>query len=181
MKRILAELAKSRHLLIAIGIAVAAILYLSDRPFGLTDMMRIDEITTLADSERLEPVRRYTLIGAGIIPYMPSETAPSYVQRPQIKVGWVYREFSALRMPFFARAEFGPVTFVDLPHGRQFAMLGPAQIELLDELAGRPVAADYGFAWYERLWGWLIVIALIVWTLLRRREARIREDEYWAS
>jgi len=181
MAAILAELMKSRILLVAIGLAAAAILLLSERPVGLTDAMRFDEIMTLPDTDRLEPVRRYTMIGSGIIPYMPGEAAPAYRGRPPIKVGWAYREISGLRMPFFARAQFGPVTFVDLPGGRQFAELAPEQVAQLEELAGRPVASGYTFPWYAHFWGWLIVLALIGWTLLRRREARIREDAHWAS
>jgi hypothetical protein len=178
---ILGELTKSRTLLVAIGLAAAAILLLSSRPIGLTDAMRFDEIMTLPDTDRLEPVRRYAMIGSGIIPYMPGEAAPPYRARPPIKVGWTYREISALRMPFYARPQFGPVTFVDLPEGRQFAELGPEQVALLEELAGQPVASGYGFPWYAHLWGWLVVLVLIGWTLLRRREARIREDAHWAS
>lgn len=181
MNRIVGELVKARTLLAAIGLAAAAILLLGERPVGLTDMMRIDAISTLPDSERLEPVRRYTMIGSGLIPYMPGEAAPAYAARPEIRLGWVYREISALRMPFFARPQFGPVTFVELPQGRQFAMLAPEQVSLLEELAGRPLASDYRFAWYGYLWGWLMVLALIGWTLLRRREARIREDAHWAA
>lgn len=144
-------------------------------------MMRIEEIATLPDSERLESVRRYTMIGSGIIPYAPGEARPAHADRPPIRVGWVYREVSALGMPFFGRAQFGPVTFVALSQGRQFAMMSPAQVALLDELAGRRVTADYRFTSYTHYWGWLIVLALIGWTLLRRREARIREDAHWAS
>ena len=171
----------SDGLLLAIGLAVAAVLLFSDRPVGLTDAMRIETIVVLPDSDRMEPVRRHTMIGSGIIPYRPGEEAPAVLERPPIRVGFVYREVSALAMPFFAKPEFGPVTFLDLPEGRQYALLEPDQARLLDELAGGPVATGYRFAWYERLWGWLVVVALIVWTLLRRREARIREDEHWAS
>ncbi len=181
MKAILAELTRSRTMLAAIAIAFGAILFLSDRPVGLTDMIRIDEIATLPVSARLEPVRRYTMIGSGLIPYMPGERRAATAGPPPLKIGWVYREISGLRMPFFASSQFGPVTFVELPEGRQYAELGPDQVALLDALAGRPVASGYRFAWHRRIWGWLVVLALIGWTLLRRREARIREDAHWAS
>jgi hypothetical protein len=156
-----------------------AIRFLSDRPVGLTDMVRIEELAVLPD-ERLAQVRTYTEIGSGLIPHFPGESvAPR--SDPRVKLGWVYREFSALRMPFFARAEVGPVTFIELPAGRQFAILSPEQAAQIDEMVGRPVARGQSFAWYNHLWGWMIVPALIGWTLLRRREARIREDEHWAS
>lgn len=181
MRRVFGEPAWSRTLLAAIALAVAAALLLSDRPVGLTDMMRIEEIAILPDSGRLEPVRRYTMIGSGLIPYMPGEPAPPATARPPIKLGWVYREISGLRMPFFAASQFGPVTFVELAQGRQYALMGPEQLAELDARAGRAMTAGYSFQWYKRLWGWLIVFALIGWTLLRRREERIREDLHWAS
>jgi hypothetical protein len=170
----------SRALLTLIAAAMLAILFLSDRPVGLTDMVRIDELAVLP-GERLGQVRAYTEVGSGLIPYFPGEAVAPRADPPQLKLGWVYREFSALRMPFFARSEVGPVTFIELPAGRQFAILGPEQAAQIDEMVGRPVAQGQGFAWYEHLWGWLIVLGLLAWTLLRRREARIREDEHWAS
>ena len=171
----------ARLLLALIAAAMAAVLFLSDRPFGLTDMVRIEELAVLPDGERLDPVRSYTEIGSGLIPYFPGEAVARPEGRPRLKLGWVYREFSAFRMPLFARSEFGPVTFLELPSGRQFAMLSPEQTALIDELAGRRLAQSRSFAWYRHLWGWLIVLALIGWTLLRWWEARLRDDEHWAA
>lgn len=170
-----------RLLLGLLAAAMAAVLLLSDRPIGLTDMVRIEAQAVLPDTARLAAVRRYTEIGSGLIPYYPGEAVPARQEPPPLRLGWVYREISALGMPFFARSEFGPVTYFELPAGRQFAELGTDQIRMIDEMAGGRAAQDARFAWYRHLWGWLLVLLLVAWTLVRRREARIRDDEHWAA
>jgi hypothetical protein len=175
------ERVKSHYILGALAVALAAILILSDRPWGMTSVYRIEEIATLPEDARLAPVRRYTEIGSGIFPYVGREGPPAPGTRQPLKLGFAYRELSAFRMPFWASSDFGMVTYYEAPWGRQFAVITPGQKPLLDQLAGAPMTQDRSFRWYLHLWGWLFVLGLAVWTLVKRREVRAAEDAYWAS
>jgi hypothetical protein len=172
---------RSQIILGLLAAALGAVLFLSDRPWGMTGSYRIAKIATLPDDPRLAPVRRYTQIGSGALPYIGREAPPPQGSRPPLRLGWAYREFSAFRMPFWASSEWGMVTYYDAPWGRQFAVIMPGQKPLLDQLAGAPVTQNYRFPWYRYLWGWLFVVGLGIWTVVKRREVRKAEEEHWAS
>jgi hypothetical protein len=171
---------KSRIILIAIVFILAVIVILSDRPWGLASTPRIAQIAEVPDTERLAPVHRYARTGtAGILPYTDRERRPEPAAARPLKLGWSYREQSIFTMPLWATSEMGLVLYVETPEGREFAILAPGQIPLLDEAMGSTVASDYRFRWYLHIWGWWILIALIVWTVARRREDLARERAHW--
>ena len=163
-------------LVVAVGIA----LYLSDRPWNLPSAPRIAEVAVLPDTPAFADVRRYTEIGSGVLPYGEGGAPPAQA-RPPLRLGWTYREMSALRMPFWASDEFGFVTYLEQPWGREFGILSPAQIGMLEQRLGRRFSEEYSFPWYLHLWGWLPLIGLIAWSLLWRREANLAEEARWAA
>ena len=171
----------SRIFLAALVLAVASVLFLSDRPWHLTSTPRVDEVAVLPDSAEFADVRRYTEIGSAQLPYMSRQARPAAPGRPVLKLGWSYRELSLLRMPFWASDEAGYVTYLEFPEHIRIALLSPSQISMLERQTGRRFTGDYSFPWHQHLWGWLLFVGLVVWTLLWRREANLAEEARWAA
>ena len=165
-----------RIFLAALVLCAALAFYVSKRDWSATSMPRIEQVDVIPDGPRTADVREYTEIGSGILPYMSRETRPAPGVRPPLKLGWSYREFGLLGMPFWASKELGFVTYVETPEGLQFAVLMPEQVKLLEELTGKTYS-DYSFPLYRHAWGWLFVLAFLVWLWLNRRaEAKWREE-----
>ena len=171
----------SRIFLGLLAVALAIALFLSGRPWNMTSAPRIAEVAVLPDTPGLADVRRYTEIGSGMIPYEGGWTTRAAPIRPSLKLGWTYREISALRMPFWVRDEFGFVTYLEQPSGIEFGILSAAQIGMLEQRLGRRFSQDYSFPWYLHLWGWLPLIGLMAWTVLWHREANLAEEARWAT
>jgi hypothetical protein len=172
---------KSRHVLAALALCVAAILLLSDRPWHLYGLPGVDEVATLPDTPDFADVRRYTEVGSGLLPHWPGADIPDATARPVMKLGWFHTEYGLARMPFWASSDPGWVAYFDLPRGRQVAILGPTQVDMIEQRLGTRFTDEYAFPWYRKMWGWLVVAGLLGWTLLKRRETRIAEDERWAA
>ena len=170
----------SRIFLSLLAVAMAAVLLLSERPWGLTSSPRVEEVAILPDDPRLEPVRRYTQWGSGMLPYVSERARKAAANEiPPLKLGWTYREWNMLGMPFYASAEpyggNGFVTYLELTGGIKVAVINDDQMALLEELAGRSLSEGYSFAWYRHVWGWLFVIGLLVWHWLSSREIKRAE------
>lgn len=170
----------ARIFLAVLVVAVAAVLFLSDRPWHLSSTPRVDEVALVPDTSGLADVRRYTEVGLAQLPYMARQARPG-TARPPLKLGWSYRELSLLRMPFWASNEVGYVTYLEFPDHIRIAMLSPAQISRLEQQTGHRFTQDYSFPWHRHLWGWLLFVGLIIWTLLWRREANLAEEARWAA
>jgi hypothetical protein len=171
----------SRIVLAALALAVAAIFYFSDLPFGLTSNPRVAEVALIPEGPQFADVRRYANYGAAELPYISDAERPAAADTRPPKIGWTYREASALRMPFWASGEFGYVAYVERPQGILITPIGDAQMALLEQRAGRAYSREYSFPWYRHVWGWLILVGLIAWTLIWRREANLAEEARWAE
>ena len=171
----------SRIALAALALAWTAIFYFSDRPFGLTSTPRVAEVALIPEGPQFADVRRYADYGAAKLPYASDAERPARGASSPARIGWTYRETSALRMPFWASGEFGYVAYVERQSGILITPIGEAQMALFEQRAGRAYSQEYSFPWYFHAWGWLIVAGLIVWTLLWRREANLAEEARWAE
>ena len=115
------------------------------------------------------------------LPYVGRQAPTVSRSDPPLKLGWTYRELSALRLPFWASDEFGFVTYFEQPWGLQFGVLTSSQVRMIEQRLGRRLTDDYRFPWYLHLWGWLPFLGLILWTWLWHREANRAEEERWAE
>lgn len=161
--------------------ALAAALLFSGRPVLPANTPRVDEVEILPDGPRMEEVRRYTEYGSGLLPYNRAEQEARSLRspeaRPELKLGWSFREISFIGLPLWAYREYGLVTYLEEPAGYQIAILMPKQVELLEELTGHDYAGR-SFAFWKYMWGWLIVLAFAAaFFLFLREEARKREEE----
>lgn len=165
---------------IVLGLLAAAFainFFLSDREWALTSLAAVEPVETLPDRPELYSVRSYTEI---LLPYTARRRAARaddpVEQRPQLRVGYAYRELSILRLPLWASEEAGLVTYFETPLGWQIALMGPEQLRMLEGITGRSYS-EYSFPFWKHMWGWLFVLGLIVWYLLHRRaDAKWREE-----
>jgi len=175
------EVTPSRAILAVLVVATILCMALSGRPWRGYSAQRVAEIRTLPDDPALAPLRRYTAIGSGIFFHI-GGPKPWLADRPRtLKLGYAYQEYGILGMPYWVNSGYGLVTYYETVPGVQVAFIAPGQIPLLDEMIGEPVAANYDFRRYLRIWGWFFPVLLIALILAWRREARIREEEHWAS
>src|SRR5687767_15164454 len=170
----------SKIALAVFALFMAAVLYLSERPWSLTSAPRVREIAALPDTPELAAVRRYTETGSGMWPRLAGDPSIADSDR-RIRLGWSYRELDILRMPLLASREEGFITYVDVPGGVQFALLTRDQVALIDRSLGTDHANAYRFPWWEYLWGWSAPALLALWFLLYRREAQRAEDARWEA
>lgn len=165
--------------LMVVGVFANALL--SNRPLQGYTMYQIEEIATLPDSPDLADVRRYTEIGSGELPHLRGARNVDADEQP-LKLGWLYRESGILGLPYWAEnVSAMPILYIDYGDGYRYAGVGPRQVPLLEEKAGRPILRDYEFRWYRHVWGWLFPLALGLLILLWRKEARSREEAEWAA
>jgi hypothetical protein len=167
---------KSRFILVAIAVAWLAIALLSERPWGLTSTPRIREIQTIPDNSRTTNLRRWTTV---LVPYMDRERRPELGPVAQVRLGWSYREYSIFTMPVWAESEGNLVFYTETPEGREFSSIDSRRLDLFERMTGVQLPRDYAFPWYLYMWGWWVLIALIVWTLVKRKEDLAREEEHW--
>ena len=166
--------------LLAVGVIANALL--TNRPLQGYSMYQIDEIGTLPDTPALADVRRYTEIGAGEIPHLRGASDDVDPSRQPLKLGWIYRESGILGLPYWAEnVSTLPSLYIDHGDGYRYAGVGPRQVPLLEEKAGRPVLRDYEFHWYRHVWGWLFPLSLALLIMLWRKEALAREEAAWTA
>ena len=166
--------------LMVVGVLANALL--SNRPLQGYTMYQIEEIATLPDSPELADVRRYTEIGSGEIPHLRGVRDDVDAADQPLKLGWIYRESGILGLPYWAaNVSTMPALYIDYGDRYRYAGVGPNQVALLEEKAGRPILRDYRFSWQRHVWGWLFPLALALLIWLWRKEARQREAEAWAA
>jgi hypothetical protein len=157
------KLLETESLLKILLLCLFVAMVFSGRPLLPTSTPRIRQIAVLPATEKLEPLRRYTEMGSGLLPYNAREqldrTPPSWDAPRPLKVGYSYREVSFLRLPFAAYTEYGIVTFVDTVGGYKICLLTPGQVEALNEAAGRDFSG-IGLQPWRHVWGWLFVLGI---------------------
>lgn len=171
----------ARVILALLIIFTLSAMIFSNRPWRGYTSPWIEDIATLPDNDRLAPVRRYTEIGAGVIFHIGGRRPEFEGYRAPLKLGYAYHEYGILGMPYWVGDEYGLVTYIETPEGRQYAGIAPGQIPLLDEMMGEPIASTYRFRWWLQIWGWIFPILLVALVFAWLREGRIREEEHWAS
>ena len=166
---------KAEHLLGLMVLIFAGIVLLSGRPFLPANTPRISEIHSLPEEPKFADVRDFTHYGSGILPYNARERAErsrrNWNERQPIKVGYAFREVSMMRLPLAAYRDLGLVTYVETGAGYKIAILGPEQVELLEELTGRDYDG-YFFPFWRYSWGWLVVFGFLSVLGLQYREHR---------
>lgn len=93
------------------------------------------------------------------------------------KLGYSIKEFVALSMPFFATKDFGTTLYVDDGSTMFFAPLDEEGLKKLRDEVKAPVGEGYTFRWWNHMWGWIPLLALIGIVVLEVRRAGIKRRQ----
>ncbi len=100
---------------------------------------------------------------------------PTLVTSEPVRLGYAIKEYVALAMPFFAHEDLGYSLYVD--NGGQymyFAPLGDEGLKLLRAELKTPIGEGYTFRWWNHMWGWIPLLALVGIIVLELRRARYK-------
>lgn len=171
---------------IVLGVFLAAQL-LSDRPQMPLKRPWIDHVADLPADADKERFRLFTYAATAVLPTgrrltvtslkraMDEAREPTLTGEEPVKLGYSITEYVALAMPFFAHEDLGYSLYVD--NGGQymyFAPLGDDGVKLLRQELKAPIGERYTFRWWNHVWGWIPLLALIGIVVLELRRARIK-------
>ena len=96
----------------------------------------------------------------------------------RVRLGYGFRTFSVLGLPFSAHARRGFVMYAESRKLLQVIPLDDEKLANLNAIAGRDLTAGYKLPWWSYVWGWLFVAALAIWLVFQfAHEARMRKLE----
>jgi len=163
----------SRIVLIVVALGLVANFALTERSWKLASTPRVMALGVLGDSPALGQFHAATLASEAELPYPPGATPPAGPQ--PLRVGLAYREVSLFALPLWAYPEPGLVTYVERPADIQAHVLDPDQVAALDGATGAAYSQTR-FPWYLHIWGWLLLVGIIVWTKARTIDIRNMEE-----
>jgi hypothetical protein len=169
---------KSMIRLIALGLIVAAYAatcFVSPYGFWMKDSPRVAVVAELPDSAippDIDQQLRFQAI------QVPADRPDLPFSASRVQLGWSYRIFEALKLPFHTYTDYGYVLYAESRNVLQIIPLDDAALARLNAAAGRDLTAGYAFPGWHYLWGWLFVAALAVWLAFQfRHEAVMRKRE----
>ena len=165
----------SRIILAAMVLFLAVNFALTDRSWSLVSAPRISPLGVLEENPALAELRRETEASRQSVSYPEGATPPEIEGRQPLKAGIAYRELSLFGMPFFAQAEPGLITYIERPGDMQALPLSPDQAAALDAATGYGYS-EVRFAWWTHMWGWLLVLLIVLWVKARSIEVRRAEE-----
>lgn len=161
----------NRIILALLAAGVAAVMVFSPRSWSMLDAPQVVLIAPLPYSPAVEQVLSETETGL-TIPYghRPGQSgaAPPELIAAHRYLGFVYRDVSLLKMPFWSYADPGFVSVQPGAEGYAAELLTRDQVKRIDAATGGH-AADYRYPFWGNLWGWLFVAGFLVWLVLQRR------------
>jgi hypothetical protein len=161
----------NRILLALLAAGVAAVMVFSPRSWSMLDAPQVVLIAPLPYNPAVEQVLNESEKGLEI-PYghRPGESgaAPPELIAAHRYLGFVYRDVSLLKMPFWSYADPGFVAVQPGPEAYAAELLTRDQVKRIDAANGGH-AGDYRYPFWGNLWGWLFVVGFIVWLVLQRR------------
>lgn len=171
-----------RHgLLVLAALGLLAGMVLGGREWHGTSMPRIAKVADLppgTDTAKLENFLRFgAFLPKGRMPddvrYMPQVVDPG----PPM-LGWSFREFDLMALPFWATKEMGFVLYREGANGYQVVPLDKDYLDLLaQETGGKHLEEGYFFPVWRYTWGWAIVALVLAWIVLQFRAEWKRRDE----
>lgn len=165
----------SRIVLGVIALFMAVNFTVTDRSWKLASAPRVSELGTLEEAPALAPLRAATEASDQELTYPPRGTRPKIEGRQPLKAGLAYREVSLFGLPLYAYPEPGLITYIERPGDMQALVLDPEQTAELDAATGYGYS-EVRFAWWGHLWGWSLLILLLIWTKARTIDIRRAEE-----
>ena len=174
---------------ILIGVFLAAQL-LSDRPQMPLKRPWIDHVADLPAGADEARYRLYIDYATAMLPTgrrltvstlkraVDEATGPTMATETPVRLGYAIKEYVALAMPFFAHEDFGYALYVD--DGGQnmyFAPLGDEGLAKLRAELKAPIGEGFTFRWWNHMWGWIPLLALIGIIVLEVRRAQFKRRQ----
>lgn len=171
---------------ILVGVFLAAQL-LSDRPQLPLKRPWIDHVADLPANADQNRYKDFVYNTTAMLPTGRRLTVPElqralaakdggeYRSDAPAKLGYSIKEYVALAMPFFAYKDFGNTLYID--DGGQimyFSPLGDDGMKMLRSELKTPIGEGYTFRWWNHMWGWIPLLALVGIIVLEVRRARIK-------
>lgn len=165
----------SRIVLGVIVLFVGINFAVTDRSWKLASAPRMMELGTLAETPALADLRLATEVEGQPLAYPPGATPPAIEGRQPLKAGIAYREVSLFALPLWAYPEPGLATYVERSGDMQALPLHAEQAAELDAATGYAYS-EVRFAWWTHLWGWSLLILILIWTKARSIDIRKAEE-----
>lgn len=166
--------------------AYAAVCVVSPHGFWMSNIPRVEKIADIPEAALPEDADKRVRFGSLQIP----TRRPDLTSTPsKIMLGYSYRNFETLKLPFAAYEDQGVVMYAE---SRKLLLVVPLdkeeQAALVKALGHDPIAS-YKFPWWKFTWGWPFAAALGIWLifqyrheyLVRKRIAREQEAEWEAQ
>lgn len=162
--------------MIALAMIVAAYAvtcFLSPYGFWMKDSPHVLAVAELPDAA-IPPDIRWQFDKKGLQVRINRQDLPLAASRTRL--GWAYRNFEALKLPFYPYRGKGWVLYAESRNYLQMIPLDDAAVANLNAVAGRDLTAGFVFQRWRYLWGWIFVALLAVWLVFQfRHEAAVRK------
>lgn len=163
--------------MIALGLIVAAYAVtcvVSPYGFWMKDSPKVEAVAELPDAAIPGDIR--WRFDKGLQVRIDRPDLPLAASRA--KLGWAYRNFELLKLPFYPYAGQGWVLYSESRNYLQMIPLDDAAVANLNAVAGRDLTAGFTFQSWRYLWGWVFVALFAVWLVFQfRHEAVVRKRE----
>ncbi|MES2442902.1 MAG: hypothetical protein V4574_08735 [Pseudomonadota bacterium] len=158
-----------------IAAAYAVVCMVSPHGYWLTDLPRVAKVADLPPAAiPADFAMRLRKTGLSV----PVERSDLPYEASPVRVGFSFRNFEGLKLPFVTYNDMGFVLYAESRRVTQIVPLDDAGKAALAAAAGRDLTQGYRFPWWQYSWGWLFVAALAVWLVFQfAHEARVRKAE----
>jgi hypothetical protein len=154
--------------------AYAVVCFVSPHPFWMLDTPHIEQLASFPRGEDAWQISQPLNTSGTIIPVKRLDQ-PFYPEG--VRIGYAYRTFSALKLPFVVYSDPGPVIYTESSSETRLTPLDEETHKYVTQKLGHDPLAGHGLPYLQYLWGWLFVVALLIWLFFQYRyEARKREE-----
>lgn len=158
-----------------IAAAYAAACFVSPYGFWMRDAPAVAQVADLPDSA-IPPYITYKLRVDAIQYRIDRPDLP--LEASRVRLGYAFRTFEALKLPFAAYGESGYVLYAESRKLLQVIPLDDEKLANLNAAAGRDLTAGYKLPWWNYVWGWLFVLAIAAYLPFQfAHDARMRRLE----
>lgn len=164
--------------LIALGLIVAAyvgVCFVSPYGFWMRDAPAVAMVSEVPDGAIPPDISRQLEVDA--IQY-PINRPDLPLQASRVRLGYAFRTFEALKLPFMTYEGKGWVLYAESRKLLQVIPLDGEKLANLKTVMGHDPTAGYKLPWWNYMWGWIFVFLILVYLPFQfAHDARMRKLE----
>ena len=164
--------------LIALGVIVAAYVatcFVTPFGFWMRDAPAVAKVADVPDGAIPPDITSQLRLKA--IQY-PIDRPDLPFEPSRVSLGYSFRTFSALGLPFSSYGGKGYVLYAESRKLLQVIPLDDEKLANLNAIAGRDLTRGYKLPWWNYMWGWSFVALLAIWLVFQfAHEARMKKLE----